>query len=76
MERSGMKQSQGFQGFYISLHSSVYFSQPTYTHPQNLVTIQIQMLDTNNLAGQMTLKDIPKTIKFTPTPQTKDKGHK
>lgn len=25
-----MKQSQGFRGFYILLHSSVYFSQPTY----------------------------------------------
>ncbi|GAX41994.1 hypothetical protein NIES4075_29920 [Tolypothrix sp. NIES-4075] len=48
----------------------------SYTHPQNLVTIQLQMLDKNNLAGQITVKDIPKIIKFTATPQTKDKGHK
>ena len=27
---SEMKQSQGFRGFHILLHSSVYFSQPTY----------------------------------------------
>jgi hypothetical protein len=29
-ERVADKQSQGFRAFYISLHSSVYFSQPTY----------------------------------------------
>jgi len=51
-------------------------SSSFYTHPQNLVTIQLQMLDTNNLAGQITVEDIPKTIKFTPTQQTKAKGHK
>jgi hypothetical protein len=34
------------------------------------------MLNKNNLAGQITVKDIPKIIKFTATPQTKDKGHK
>jgi hypothetical protein len=47
-----------------------------YTHPQNLVTIQLQMLNKNNLAGQITVEDIPKMIKFTATPQTKAKGHK
>ncbi|MHC5739795.1 hypothetical protein [Nostoc sp.] len=29
-----MKQSQGFRDFYILLHSSVYFSQPTYPSPK------------------------------------------
>lgn len=48
----------------------------SYTHPQNLVTIQLQMFDRNNLAGQITVEDIPKMIKFTATQQTKDKGHK
>jgi hypothetical protein len=34
------------------------------------------MLDTNNLGGQITVKDIPKAVKFTATQQTKAKGHK
>jgi hypothetical protein len=38
MERSEIKQSQGFQAFYISLHSSVYFSQPTY-HLENYLIV-------------------------------------
>ncbi len=45
-----------------------------YTHPQdnllNLVTIQIQMLDKDSLAGQLTVGSIPKTLKFTTLPQT------
>lgn len=48
----------------------------SYTHSQNLVTIQLQMLNKNNFAGQIIVEDIPKTIKFTATPQTKAKGHK
>jgi len=35
-----------------------------------------RLLDTNNFAGQIIVEDIPKTIKFTATPQTKAKGHK
>ncbi|MEH1896296.1 MAG: hypothetical protein V7K94_13540 [Nostoc sp.] len=37
--------------------------------PLNSVTIQMQLVDKGNLTGQLTVNDIPQTLKFTAVPQ-------
>ncbi|MEH2164126.1 MAG: hypothetical protein V7K38_24510 [Nostoc sp.] len=37
--------------------------------PLNSVTIQMQLVDKGNLTGQLTVNDIPQTLKFTAVPE-------